>query len=83
MEQVAKNSDYNFNGVDAPKNQTSYYGLRYATFVVPLVKAIQEQQEMIDKQQDEVSKLNIKIEQLESALNAQQKNIDILLKKLN
>ena len=57
-----KNSDYNFNGVDAPKNQTSYYGLRYATFVVPLVKAIQEQQEMIDKQQDEVSKLNIKIE---------------------
>ena len=29
-------------GVDAPKNDKDYYGLRYGEFVVPLVKAVQE-----------------------------------------
>jgi len=28
--------------VDAPKNDNDFYGLRYAEFVVPLVKAVQE-----------------------------------------
>ena len=42
VEQTAKKLGYNFSGVDAPKNSQDYYGLRYATFVVPLVKAVQE-----------------------------------------
>ena len=28
--------------MDAPKNENDFYGLRYAEFVVPLVKAVQE-----------------------------------------
>lgn len=47
VEEAAKNSKYNFSGVDKPKNAGDMYGLRYADFVVPLVKAVQEQQEMI------------------------------------
>jgi hypothetical protein len=37
-----------FSGVDAPTNKNGHYGLRYADFVVPLVKAVQEQQAQIE-----------------------------------
>ena len=50
VEEAAQSLGYDFSGVDAPKNEHDFYGLRYAEFVVPLVKAVQEQQEMIDKQ---------------------------------
>ncbi len=42
VEKAAKNLNYDFSGVDAPKNENDFYGLRYAEFVVPLVKAVQE-----------------------------------------
>lgn len=48
VEQAANQIGYNFSGVDKPKNDKGIYGLRYAEFVVPLVKAVQEQQQMID-----------------------------------
>ena len=47
VEQAAKAIGYDFSGLDKPANENSFYGLRYAEFVVPLVKAIQEQQQMI------------------------------------
>lgn len=42
VEEAAKKLNYDFSGVDAPKNKEDFYGLRYAEFVVPLVKAVQE-----------------------------------------
>ena len=42
VEASAKKMNYEFSGVDAPKNDKDFYGLRYAEFVVPLVKAVQE-----------------------------------------
>ncbi|MFZ4706608.1 MAG: tail fiber domain-containing protein [Bacteroidales bacterium] len=42
VEASAKKIGYDFNGVDAPKNEKDMYGLRYDEFVVPLVKAVQE-----------------------------------------
>jgi hypothetical protein len=42
VEKAAKNLGFDFSGVDAPKNDRDFYGLRYAQFVVPLVKAVQE-----------------------------------------
>jgi hypothetical protein len=42
VEAAAKKIGFDFSGVDAPKNEKDYYGLRYAEFVVPLVKAVQE-----------------------------------------
>jgi hypothetical protein len=42
VEKTAQSIGYDFSGVDADKTGKSLYGLRYAEFVVPLVKAIQE-----------------------------------------
>ncbi len=56
VEQAAKATGYDFSGVDKPKTDAGLYGLRYSEFVVPLVKAVQEQQQMIEllKQQNAV-----------------------------
>lgn len=42
VEAAAKELNFDFHGVDAPKNEQSHYGLRYAEFVPTLVKAVQE-----------------------------------------
>jgi hypothetical protein len=42
VEKAANELKYDFGGVDKPKNYKDLYGLRYAEFVVPLVKAVQE-----------------------------------------
>jgi trimeric autotransporter adhesin len=42
VEEAAKKINYDFSGVDKPKNMDGLYGLRYSDFVVPLVKAVQE-----------------------------------------
>ena len=65
MELAAESVGYDFSGVDKPKNEDDFYGLRYAEFVVPLVKAIQEQQQIIEQQNDNYKKLLYRIEQLE------------------
>jgi hypothetical protein len=57
VEKAANETGYDFSGVDKPKNDKDLYGLRYAEFVVPLVKAVQEQQEMIDLLKKEVAEL--------------------------
>jgi hypothetical protein len=47
VEEAAKSVGYDFSGVCAPANEQDHYALAYSTFVVPLVKAMQEQQAMI------------------------------------
>ena len=42
VEASAEQLGYDFSGVDKPKNDKDFYALRYAEFVVPLVKAVQE-----------------------------------------
>lgn len=60
VEEAAKKIGYDFSGIDIPKNKNSLYGLRYAEFVVPLVKAVQELSE-----ENEALKLHLeKIEQM-------------------
>lgn len=65
VEKAALSIGYNFSGVDAAKNEKDLYGLRYAEFVVPLVKAVQElsrQNEELKKQNDD---LKTRLEKLE------------------
>ena len=57
VEQAAKDAGYDFSGVAVPKKSTELYTLRYAEFVVPLVKAVQEQQVMIVTQQKIIDEL--------------------------
>jgi trimeric autotransporter adhesin len=65
VEQASKAAGYDFSGVDKPKNENDMYGLRYAEFVVPLVKAMQEQQQMIidlKKQNEDLQKRVLALE---------------------
>lgn len=48
---------YSFSGVDKPHDDNGLWGLRYAEFVVPLVKAVQEQQTQIQAHQTEITHL--------------------------
>ena len=75
VEAAATEAGYDFHGVDKPKNSTSHYGLRYAEFVVPMVKAMQEQQELIKTQQEEAKEQQDKID-------AQNKIILEMMKRL-
>ena len=65
VEQAAKSAGYDFSGYTVPKNQNELYTIRYAEFVVPLVKAVQELQAMIKTQQQQIDLLMKRIEVLE------------------
>ena len=69
VEQTAAKLGYEFSGVDAPKNADDYYGLRYAEFVVPLVKATQEQQTLIEAQQAQIEQQQKEIDQLKKLVS--------------
>jgi hypothetical protein len=64
VEKAAKELNYDFSGVDAPKNDHDMYGLRYAEFVVPLVKAVQELSAMNDEKDKQIDYLQQQINEL-------------------
>jgi hypothetical protein len=49
VEAAAKLAAFDFSGVVAPPNDKTAYQLSYAEFVVPLVRAVQEQQKEIEE----------------------------------
>jgi len=57
VEKAAEETGYNFHGVHRPQSDNDYYSLAYSTFVVPLVKAVQEQQQMIESMKQEIKEL--------------------------
>jgi len=85
VEQAARSLGFEFSGVDRPANANGLYGLRYAEFVVPLVKAVQEQQDMIaeqnrrlEGQEAAISARDAKLDQQEKMIRDQQQQIDEL-----
>jgi hypothetical protein len=72
VEKAAKEVGYDFSGVDAPKNENDLYGLRYAEFVVPLVKAVQE-----------LDKKNLTLQEEISAQKAENEELKSQIQKLN
>jgi hypothetical protein len=70
VEATAKALGFDFSGVDAAKNENDTYGLRYAEFVVPLVKGMQEQQEIINGLKKQNNELLKRIEKLEVLLTS-------------
>lgn len=71
VETAAKKTGFDFSGVDKPQNERDLYGLRYAEFVVPLVKAVQEQQVIIETLQqkaNEVDALKAELELIKTKL---------------
>ena len=68
VQQLSDNLGFAFSGIDVAKNENDYYGLRYAQFVVPLVKGMQEQQQQIENLKTENAKLKARLEKLEKLL---------------
>ena len=68
VEQAAMTSGYSFSGVTIPDNEHELYTVSYAQFVVPLVKAVQEQQVMIDKLTKSNTELLDRLEALEQKI---------------
>ena len=62
--EAASRAGYDFNGVHIPDNADDNYSIAYSQFVVPLVKAVQEQQAMIEEQQAMIEILQAEIEAL-------------------
>jgi hypothetical protein len=75
VEKAAKEVGYNFSGVDAAKNDKDVYGLRYAEFVVPLVKAVQE----LSKKNDALQTANEAIKSENETLKARLDKIEQML----
>ena len=74
VEKAAKELGYEFNGVDAPKNDKDYYGLRYDQFVVPLVKAVLELNEKLEQKDAENEQLRAMLLELEKRSAKLEKN---------
>jgi hypothetical protein len=70
VEAAAQAAGYDFSGVVAPKEGKGLYSIRYAEFVVPLVKAVQEQQAIIQQQQAEIDRLKTLETQLDRIITA-------------
>lgn len=66
VELAAKEANYQFSGLHVPNDSKQLYSLSYESFVVPLVKAVQEQQAVIEAQKELIKKLEKRVEALES-----------------
>lgn len=66
VESAAQALDYDFSGVKVPAHEGDHYGISYSEFVVPLVQAIQEQQEMIQELKQELNQLKAELQSLTS-----------------
>lgn len=88
VEDIMTKKGFNFSGLVKPKNSNDHYGLRYAEFVVPLVKAVQEQQTQIEAQEQVIAQLKSQLnseksdyEALQSRLSAVELMLDQILKQ--
>ena len=74
---AASSINYDFSGVDKPKNDKDIYGLRYSDFVIPLVKAVQELSKMNDSKDAKINDLETRLAKLEAMMNVQQSTSNI------
>ncbi len=70
VEEAADKSGYEFSGVKKPHNDKDLYTLDYSSFVVPLVKAVQEQQQQLDDKQKQIDELKKEIDLLKKMISA-------------
>jgi uncharacterized membrane protein YcgQ (UPF0703/DUF1980 family) len=76
VEKAAQETGFDFSGITKPKTSRDLYSLSYESFVVPLVKAVQEQEVVIKQQQlqnltlqTEVNLLKQKMESLSAIID--------------
>ena len=64
VQKAAKESGFDFPGIDIPRNEKEVYSLRYTDFMMPLIKSVQELQDMIYKQNKLIDDMKKEIEEL-------------------
>ena len=57
VEQAALRTGYEFSGINRPAGERAYYTLSYESFVLPLVKGMQQQQRLIELLDSEIESL--------------------------
>lgn len=75
VEQAAQAAGYDFSGIQKPENPEELYSLRYADFVVPLVKAVQELNTQNQNQQILIQELQKQNEELQAQLEEIKKRL--------
>jgi len=87
VEEAAKKIGFDFSGVDKPENENTPYALRYAEFVVPLVKAVQEldanQKSQANDQSDAIAALQNENLDLKKQINELKTMMQQLQQSLN
>jgi hypothetical protein len=76
VEKAATESGFDFPGIDVPQNANEVYSLRYTDFIMPLVKATQEQQVIIETQQTEIESQRVVVENLQKQIDELRKLIE-------
>ena len=76
VEAIVKKTGYVFSGVDAPENEKDPYGIRYAAFVVPLVKAVQELTTQLEEEQKQNEEQQLQIQLLLAQLDSKKEISD-------
>ncbi len=61
MDSLAIALGYEFSGVHRPRVPTDHYTIGYEQFVVPLVKAVQEQQEQLLEVRAELEAMKMRV----------------------
>lgn len=69
VEAAAQSINYEFSGVDKPQDEDGLWGLRYAEFTVPLVKAAQELNQKDLELLDLIRQLQMKINEMQLEIN--------------
>lgn len=80
VEKAADVSGYDFSGIIRPKTEQEHYSLSYESFVVPLVKGMQEQQRIILEQRKDIRELREGVVQQLQKIDSLQQQIDELRK---
>lgn len=78
VEQAAQDSGYDFDGVVKPAHDKDHYRISYASFVVPLVKAVQEQQQMINALTKSNQELHDRVRAMSTVENLKAENEKLL-----
>jgi len=68
VELAAREAGYTFDGVHVPVDANDNYSVAYSQFVVPLVKAVQEQQQIIEQQGKEIELLKAELQEIKALL---------------
>jgi hypothetical protein len=72
VEKAAAAADYNFSGVIKPQNEKDHYSMVYSDFVPSLVKAIQEQQSLINDLKKENAAIKEQLQKIMQSLQPKQ-----------